>query len=418
MKRKILQLIPILVIFVASTGYSLTNKAAPVPSKVTTEQGTRYCDRCEPCCEPCPGPCNACQECEICPPCEPCSCCTDTVAIGIPKNCAYNAPARIDPACGWDAWLSLSFIYWQPKEGCLSLGSDRTDHLRSGNYFNCDFIAMETNYHPAFKIGAGMSFCRDDWTLFAEYTWFNSEDNTSYDLGSKFILGRTLSTPWIDDNILNTIGNNISALRSHWELSLNIVDLDLGRPYFVGQKLIFKPFYGLRGGTIDQLYVQKVTFNSYTSDVPVYAYSHNKSNSWILGPRAGLGTDWMLGCHYRIYGNLAAALFYQNFDIKVRHTVPIQKNNSSQIAGYGKYELSTITPNLDFELGLGYGSYFCNDQWYFDLTVGYSFNYFWNQNLLSPVSQSTEISASRKSTSCVAGDLMLQGLTITARLDF
>ena len=74
MKKKAI-LISLLFYFLAISGYS-------------------YNTECNPCC-PCPKPCN------------------ETPKTNKPCNCAYNAPARIDPACGYKAWGSINFIYWQ-----------------------------------------------------------------------------------------------------------------------------------------------------------------------------------------------------------------------------------------------------------------------------------------------------------------
>ena len=140
------------------------------------------CDQCKcadccqdnSCCKPdCYDACKPCPECEICQPCcKPC--CTEAPKTGEPCNCAYNGPARIDPACGWDAWISASFIYWQAKEGgAIKLGyhylipSEIESHVYP---INGDF-----DYHPGFKIGAGFSMCRDDWTLYLEYTRLKSK---------------------------------------------------------------------------------------------------------------------------------------------------------------------------------------------------------------------------------------------------
>lgn len=72
-----------------------------------------------------------------------------------------------------------------------------------------------------------------------------------------------------------------------------------------------------------------------------------------------------------------------------------------------------LSPNIEFALGLGYGSYLCNSEWYFDLSAGYDFHYYWNQNMIKPL-----IDGSRSQIESEAGGLMLHSLTITARLDF
>ena len=386
MNKKIFQLIPIVVMLIASTGYSYTKK--------NTNQT------------------NSCRSCEICPPCDPCDpckpCCTEKPKTGEPCNCAYNAPARIDPACGWDAWVTGSFIFWQPKEKGLDLGYQTTvtaaTHTTDYNPIN-----LNTDYHPGFKLGLGMSTETDDWTVYLEYTRLKSDDTTTKDIIATY----NVSTNYLDSNwIYNVDGSyHTSYLKGKWELSYNMFDLELGRPYYLGKKLVFNPHFGLRAGWIDQKYnVDSLNIGGeYTTNINV----RNKQDTWLVGPRAGVKTNWMLGCDFRLFGNIAGSLTYQKFKSYVNQNWPIQTNITTPAFYKSKNEIGYITPNVEFALGLGYGTYFCNNEWYFDMTVGYDFHYYWNQNFMRHDSD-----AFVSPCDYDAGNLMLHGLTITARFDF
>jgi hypothetical protein len=67
------------------------------------------------------------------------------------------------------------------------------------------------------------------------------------------------------------------------------------------------------------------------------------------------------------------------------------------------------------EMGFGWGRYFDNNNWHFDLSAAYDWQVFFNQNMLHSFSSSYEMIA--KNTT-VNGNLYVQGCTITARLDF
>jgi hypothetical protein len=64
-------------------------------------------------------------------------------------------------------------------------------------------------------------------------------------------------------------------------------------------------------------------------------------------------------------------------------------------------------------LGLGYGSYFWNNEWYFDLAVGYDFHYMWNQNMMRHLNDE-----GMDHLDTDAGNLMMHGLTVSVRLDY
>jgi hypothetical protein len=406
MKRKILQLIPILAILIAVAGYGYTGNAEVYRSKEKNRHSKHDDNKMyssdKSCCEPC----NSCRACEICPPCEPCKpCCTEVSKIGEPCNCAYNAPARIDPACGWKAWMTLSFIYWEPMEKGLDLGIIHLDEssgtLGGTNYHS--IITFDFDYHPGFKIGGGWSSCRDDWTLYLEYTRLKSEDSETKDITSNYNSDtHYITSPWVEHPSFTS--ESLNYIKGKWELNYNTLDLELGRPYYVGKKVIFRPQIGLRGGWIDQ----KFDVNAIDSGTE-HIKLRGKQDSWLIGPRAGLGSCWLVGCNFRIFFNAAASLTYQKFDNSIK-----QSFVESSFKTNAKGEDSNLTPIAELGLGLGYGRYFCNNQWHFDLTVGYDFNYLWDQNQIENLSSILGLGHSGDSN----GDLMLHGLTITGRIDF
>lgn len=380
---------------------------------------------CNPSCPP-PSqpPCEPCRACEICPPCEPC-CCTDTVKIGEPCNCAYNAPARIDTACGWDAWGTISFIYWQPKEKGLDVGFLFNEDPQGINQ-KYEVSNLKFDFIPGFKVGAGFSFCRDDWTLFLEYTRLDPvarEDEPRplprLRLGSSSPFQTPITSNifsiWVEDILSDFTTVVIDSVKVNWKIDYNIFDLELGRPYYLGKKLIFKPHFGLRAGWIDQTYNFKCLAFLSPDQVNLYSVeSKNHQDSWLIGPRTGLGTDWLVGCHFRIFGNVAGSLTYQKFNYKDKQFLPAQFTAVPVSLNFlAKDEISFITPNVEFALGLGYGNYFFCDRWYFDLAVGYDFHYYWNQNMMRHLKDDETYFGDFD-----AGNLMLQGLTITARVDF
>lgn len=350
-------------------------------------------------CEPC---------CKVCEPCEPCKpCCQEKPKTGQPCQCAYNAPARIDPACGYRMWIDASFIYWQVKERGFEIGE----------HFNAtvspqirDTINLDFDFHPGFKIGIGKSFCRDDWTLYLDYTRIKSKDSTSKDLDNNVIINNNyLITTWF-----STFWNftpQFSSLKGKLEINYNIFDLELGRPFYVGKKVVFKPIFSVRSGWIDQKYQMNAIHVTSLGSFPNFFTS--KQNSWLIGPRVGLFSDWLIGCHFKIFANASASLVYQKFKTNINLQHPIENTTPANEIVL-RDRISLLNPNIALQLGIGYGRYFCNNQWHFDLNVGYDFDYFWNQNLLINLTQVLD-NISIKSD---LGALMLQGLEVQLRLDF
>src|SRR6185369_11888170 len=81
-----------------------------------------------------------------------------------------------------------------------------------------------------------------------------------------------------------------------------------------------------------------------------------------------------------------------------------------QITQYG-----ALRPVADEGLGFGWGGYFSNQDYHFDLLARYDFMVAWSQNVMYELVNNYGISPKSDVT---PGDLYLHGATITARFDF
>ena len=67
---------------------------------------------------------------------------------------------------------------------------------------------------------------------------------------------------------------------------------------------------------------------------------------------------------------------------------------------------------MDVELGLGWGSYFDCNNWHVDVTAGYGFQVFFDQNMFRNFNEGHLVQ------NLPNGNLNVHGLTATIRLDF
>ena len=179
---------------------------------------------------------------------------------------------------------------------------------------------------------------------------------------------------------------------------------------------MFKPHFGLRAGWIDQKY--KVTYFSSSPGTPVIDTTYkvtSSTESWAIGGRAGMDTDWKFCGGFFLFGNSSLSILYTDYDeISLNRTHLRQREGFND--EYGTYnserELCYLRPQLDIGLGLGWSDYFCCNDWFFDLRLGYEFHTFWSQNMFP---KTNDVSVDPTAT---GGNLYLHGLVITARLDF
>ena len=273
---------------------------------------------------------------------------------------------------------------------------------------------MDFDYHPAFKVSAGIGFNRDDWTACVEYTRFHSKDSNHKTISKDNLTELLILSTW-------NASNQTFASKADWKLKNDLIDLSFGRPYYLGKKIVIKPHFGLRGGWIDQKYHLEETFLS--DDTELNSFTNVKSDSWLIGPRAGVKTNWLLGKGFNFFGNIATSLFYQDFSTKYNYNyTTIVLETTRDISVNEKQDNHYITPNLECALGLGWGSYFAKNKAHFNLSAGYEFHIFWNQNLMKSLAEKVKSGTGSTSDGSITetkeGDLMLHGLTVSARFDF
>ena len=312
---------------------------------------------------------------------------------------AYNAPACYSTRGSWHFFLSGSFLFLESREKGLDLAHINPD---SGviNSEQGSVIHMDFSYHCGFKAGLGLSFSHDNWLLYSEYTRVHINDSVSEDKPSN----GTISPHWLDDGNRNF---TISLAKGHWSMDLDIIDLQLARPYYLGKRVTIKPHVGARGGWIDQNYTAKYTNNANQNVIQNLL----SQDTWLIGPRFGFNGNWLLGHGIRFLGDFASSLFYQSFRTSMKE---YDDATPSDLYAHMHDTAGYVSPNLEMMLGLGWGRYLDKKNWHIDLLAGYSFQIFWNQNAMRSLKDSTSLS----SFDGPMGNLMLHGLTITARFDF
>ena len=167
-------------------------------------------------------------------------------------------------------------------------------------------------YHPrkkwnsGFKAGLGTVPCHDGWDVYGEYTWFHSKNSRSAEVPAP---GGLLDNYWIvnldDLGNINPFGFNSSSAK--WTLNMNIVDLEIGRNFYISPRLMLRPFYGLKGTW--QRQKMDVQFAGLDGDFT----SQNKIKNWGIGVRGGLDSSWHFTKSFSLIGDMALSGLYEYF---------------------------------------------------------------------------------------------------------
>lgn len=355
--------------------------------------------KCAPACppKPCPKPCpQPCPPTQLCPDQDPCCPAWPTPVL----NAAYNYPARIQTRCPWDFDFNAAFIYWQPLQENMELGALKQSALTVGPD---RMINMDFNYKPGFKVGAGGYFDHDGWDCQLEYTWFHNNNHTS----ATQPLNGSIESNWARPGDTDTV----ATMSEKWRLHMDIGEIDLGRWYYVGTKLTFRPNFGARAAWIRQ----HVTVVQNQDPIATTNTITGNSTSWAVGAKTGLDTNWMIGSGFRLYGSGMGDLLFTKYTRLSAKTVNTTLAGVSTTVGHVKQSrVYTVKPHLDLELGFGWGTYLDCNNWYMDFAAGYGFQVFFNQNMFR-----TFVDDINDTHSILPnGNLYIHGLTATFRLEF
>lgn len=313
---------------------------------------------------------------------------------------AYNAPARIDVRGSWDLFVGASYVYWQPTQDNMDVGV-RTQEATIGSLpFTGSIINRNANFYSGFQVMGGMNFDHDEWDSLLRYTRVHGSTTTS----------AAATSPGVVDSFWGTPDNDVALtnISSRWRVNLDTIDWEWARAYYNGMNLTFRPHVGVRAAWINQKLKDTNTVST------TVAYTDNRTTrSWGVGLRTGLDSNWIVGQGFRFYGKGSADLLFTRYT-KLSTTIQDSTTPTTTVVDLNGANVDVIRPHADLEVGVGYGTYFDNNNWHFDLTAGYDFQVFWNQNMFRRFFDDINNASSLTNL----GNLYIQGLTVAARFDF
>ncbi len=309
-------------------------------------------------------------------------------------HAGYTAPAAVEVDGSWDVVVSGAYTYYYAGQENMDIATINTPAVGPALVGPAvGFVNQSFGYTSGFKVGLGFDTHCDDWSVAADYTWYDHTREDSYAADAGFVFGTT-------DLFVNEQAADNTALTSSWQLKMNMVDLTSSRPFYQSKRVVVAPAAGIRALWIHQN--QNVAFAGGTT-----ATYGGESRSWALGPKACVNTHWMLPGGFRIETGFGSSLLYTRYTtISRSETVDGVTSASEQT------DLNKIRPTMDAGMGIGFGAYTFNNKFFFDVSARYDFMQFWSQNMLRNYSTNLE------GFSAPTGDLYMHGLTLNLRCDF
>lgn len=273
------------------------------------------------------------------------------------------------------------------------------------------------------RVGAGYHFTRDHWDLSGTYTYFQTNDSqhvhddfATYDSASEATAtGRT--------------NGGFSG-----KVTLNEVDITLGKEYFVSQYLSVRPSASLEAVWLDQRY--KLNTSSYINasetslnvEGTLDTHVKDRTNVFGIGPRLGVDANWFFYNHFKMIGAASLALLQGYF--KVSQYQDLSTNPVESSSTYDDIKLRAsmhrLFPHARMLLGLAWSDTLKNGKHRLEVSGAYEVNYFFraNQdvNQLSSNPSVPPVGAEgtpfRMFIERLSEDMAFYGVTFRAKIDF
>lgn len=314
-------------------------------------------------------------------------------------------PAGFAAAPGVGFSIDADFIYWEARQANIDYaesGVAGTNAVTSQGKVHYPGF----KYQPGFKVGVAIDVGHDNWDITADYVWLNGS-------GNKHTVTLPYSTTTLTPTTTLYIGSTsltgelLTEADSTWNLHYNVVDLDLGRNYYISQYLTLRPYFGLSGSWNNQSQLTHYTYSDSTNTTGDFISQFTKQHYWGVGFSTGMNTAWCFDENWSIYGDLCVMNLWSRYKVSSKET------DYTTASGVVDYTSGTISLNtagvqygiqnvIDLEMGIRWGMRFDDD------TMGIMFQVGWDQQIW--------INHAQYGTS--AGNLSLQGLDVKARFDF
>ncbi|NBO25158.1 MAG: hypothetical protein EBU93_08025, partial [Chlamydiae bacterium] len=314
---------------------------------------------------------------------------------------ASNAPQLKEPT---DFFLGIGLVYQNAILTQTDFGYTTSDL----DILPLSGQMLERNSKWALGINAqaGYNFKHDNSYVALNNSYFNisSSKKASFDLPSHIVPSRTSSLiqDFEDGSWLHA-----ASTVSNWDLTYDLLGLEIGRDFFISRYFSIKPSFGLLTSWI---WLQNNI--SYTGvDLGLDSdYVNDKSNFWGIGPQAGtvLGLGLMNG--FTLFADVKGSLMYGR--LRVEHSENYSADADAQ------YELKAyshiILPYVTATIGLSYDVTTEGKGNHFKIRAGYNTQYFIGANqMLYPVNISDGYEFKREE-----GSLQTSGLVVDATWSF
>lgn len=322
-----------------------------------------------------------------------------------------------DGCCGNNWWAEIGAVYLHPKVGGTEYAYIFNSEMSDCNRADCTPIRqIDFKWDWGLKVGIGYNFLHDGWDSSLRYKWYETGNfnNTTVSASPTQSVIPLKGFPTIGGptDVLSKAGR----AHSSFKLKYNVIDIELGREYYVSRRLSTHPHFGLRA-----IFFKFMQNSSYIGrDVGCNVYSiKDTSKNWGLGPTMGWDNNFHLCRGFSLFTNFAASLIYGQFKLNHSEAFSIATNNRPAICT----NYHAFIPALTMFFALQYDKYFWEDERHVRIRFGFEAEYWFRVNQMITTSTITTSGTNAQFQaverySFLRTDMSLHGLVLDLRLDF
>lgn len=283
--------------------------------------------------------------------------------------CGLTAPAAADfcgqnvtDCCEWSVLdgkmtLGADWLYWKVQQdgvlpGSIVVNSDPT--IVPPTKFTHG-VRPHFKYDSGFRLNLGYELPCDCWDVNLAYTYIPSHAKTTTFTAEStlenFVPVSAISTP---TQLLDS-----ASFASKWDLTLNNIDLDIGRTVCFGECLNVRPHIGFRATWFDQKFRSAAA--TFTTRLFNAGVVREKFQGY--GVEGGLWADWKLGYGVSLVGHFGGSILYSKFEVHGESVSGILSTDgvfTTDTVEFSSDSFYSATPTVDYFVGLQYADSFCD----------------------------------------------------------
>lgn len=313
-------------------------------------------------------------------------------------NFGANAASAYPYLTSWGLYFEGEALCWK-----FFLGGTDYTYVNQPNISSTTLVDrleyLDFDWRFAYRFTLGYQLDSPDLDLWASFTRFTTDQDTSV----KQPLG-------VNSRIFpnQNVSENIDYMKASQscDFAYNVLDINLGRNYFLRKTFSMHPFIGIRGAKIDER-TKTIWEGSIISD-----YAYKSSNEfWGLGILGGTEARWHFDTNWSLFGSLLGSLLYGWYDVDttIQQIYPSAVNDLKLDS-----DLRRVVPNMTTDVGVTWEYVPCQRRVRVAVTLAYEFQYWWAYNqTLHTKGGSLQYAWDR-----LAEDFGMQGVRFNVGLDF